>query len=101
MLFANKIKQLREERGLLQRQLAATLEIDTPMYSKIERGDRRAKREQVVIIPKLLQIDEKELLTLWLADQVAAVVANDKDIADKALKIAQQTVKQQSVSNKD
>ena len=44
MLFANKIKQLREERGLLQRHLAAALEIDTPMYSKIERGDRFAKR---------------------------------------------------------
>lgn len=48
MLFGNKIKELREEQGLLQRQLAAFLEIDTPMFSKIERGDRRAKREQVI-----------------------------------------------------
>ena len=31
MLFGNKIKELREEQGLLQRQLAAFLEIDTPM----------------------------------------------------------------------
>ncbi len=44
MLFGNKIKELREEQSLLQRQLAAFLEIDTPMFSKIERGDRRAKR---------------------------------------------------------
>ena len=43
MLFGNMIKELREEQGLLQRQLAAFLEIDTPMFSKIERGDRRAK----------------------------------------------------------
>jgi len=93
MLFANKIKQLREERGLLQRQLAATLEIDTPMYSKIERGDRRAKREQVVMIVKLYQTDEKELLTLWLADQVAAVVADEKDIADNALIIVKENIK--------
>ncbi|KAA6306327.1 hypothetical protein EZS27_042018 [termite gut metagenome] len=48
MLFGDRIKQLREEQQLLQRQLAATLEIDTPMYSKIERGDRRAKRKQVI-----------------------------------------------------
>lgn len=48
MLFGNKIKELREEQGLLQRQLAAFLEIDTPMFSKIERGDRIAKREQVI-----------------------------------------------------
>lgn len=39
MLFGNKIKELRDEQGLLQRQLAAFLEIDTPMFSKIERGD--------------------------------------------------------------
>ena len=42
MLLGKRIKELREEQGL---QLAAILEIDTPMFSKIERGDRRAKRE--------------------------------------------------------
>jgi transcriptional regulator with XRE-family HTH domain len=50
MLFANKIRQLREEKQLLQRQLSAALEIDTPMYSKIERGERRAKRGQVIFM---------------------------------------------------
>ena len=45
MLLGKRIKELREEQGLLQRQLAAILEIDTLMFSKIERGDRRAKRE--------------------------------------------------------
>lgn len=35
MLFAVKIRQLREEKQLLQRELASALEIDTPMYSKI------------------------------------------------------------------
>ena len=37
MLLGDKIKELREEHGVLQRQLAALLEIDTPMFSKIER----------------------------------------------------------------
>ena len=50
MLFSEKIKQLREEKRLLQRQLAAVLEIDTHLYSKIERGDCRSKREQVPIV---------------------------------------------------
>ena len=36
MLFGNSIKQLREEQGLLQRQLAVALGIDVPMFSKIE-----------------------------------------------------------------
>ena len=44
MLFAGKLRTLREKKHLLQRQLASALEIDTPMYSRIERGERRAKR---------------------------------------------------------
>ena len=48
MIFGRKIKELRDEQGVLQRQLAALLEIDTPMFSKIERGDRKEKREQVI-----------------------------------------------------
>lgn len=38
MLFANKIKALREKQQLLQHQMATGLEIDTPMLSKTERG---------------------------------------------------------------
>ena len=88
MLFANQIKKLREENNLLQRQLASALEIDTPMYSKIERGDRLAKREQVVIIAKFLSTDENELLTLWLADKVLDVLEGEKELGSKVLEIA-------------
>ena len=85
MLFANKIRRLREVRQLLQRQLAAALENDTPIYSKIERGDRPAKREQVIAIAKILTIDKNELLTLWLADKILDVIENEKELANKAL----------------
>lgn len=70
MNFPAKIKELRENKELLQRQLAASLEIDTPMYSKIERGERKAKREQVLILAKLLDADINELLTLWISDKI-------------------------------
>ena len=78
MLFGNKIKELREEQGLLQRQLAAFLEIDTPMFSKIERGDRRAKREQVIKLTEYLHQDKKEILTLWLADKFIDAVDDEQ-----------------------
>lgn len=94
MLFADKIRQLREEKQLLQRQLASALEIDTPMYSKIERGDRPAKREQVVTLAKILTTNETELLTLWLADKILGEIEAENELADKALKIAQQTLNQ-------
>ena len=93
MLFANKIKELREGKQLLQRHVSAALDMDNAMYCKIERGDRRAKREQIPMIAEILQTNVDELLVLWLADQLIATVADDKAIADKALKIAQQTMK--------
>jgi transcriptional regulator with XRE-family HTH domain len=93
MLFADRIKELREQKQMVQRQFAAALEIDTPMYSKIERGDRRAKREQISIIAKLLQTEENMLVTLWLADKIIAAIGNEKEVADKAFKIAQIHIK--------
>lgn len=82
MIFGKKIKELRERRGLLQRQLAAILEIDTPMFSKIERGERKAKREQVKLLSKELLISENELLTIWLADKVLDIL-NEEDRVNK------------------
>lgn len=93
MHFGERIRELRESQGLLQRQLAANLEIDTPMFSKIERGERKAKREQVLKIAGLLKTNEQELLALWLADQIKELVT-DEDQALQALKIAEQDINQ-------
>ncbi len=87
MKLGNRIKELRESQGLLQRQLSAQLEIDTPMFSKIERGERRAKRELVLKIAELLKADEQELLSLWLADQILEITT-DEEQALQALKMA-------------
>ena len=65
MLFGNKIRTLRDEQGVLQRQLAAYLEIDTPMFSKIERGDRRAKRSQVIMLAEYFHVDKKGSSEKW------------------------------------
>lgn len=82
MLFGNKIKELRDEQGVLQRQLAALLEIDTPMFSKIERGDRKAKREKLEKLAGYFHQDEKEMLTLWIADKFIDAV---KDVQEREL----------------
>ena len=88
MKFTERIKQLREEHQMPQRKLAAALDIDTATYCKIEKGERRAKAEQVVVIAELLETDKDELLVLWLADQVSTVVADEQKVADKALNMA-------------
>lgn len=93
MIFGRKIKELRDEQGVLQRQLAALLEIDTPMFSKIERGDRKAKREQVIKMAEYFHQDINEMLTLWLADKVLETVKNEDGIDLAAIKIAKEEIK--------
>ena len=95
MLFGKKIRELRDENGVLQRQLAALLEIDTPMFSKIERGDRRAKREQVMKLAEYFHQDEKEMLTLWLADKFIDAVKDEqeRDLCNDAIILAQKKIK--------
>ena len=89
MIFGKKIKELREERGLVQRQLSAALEIDTPMYSKIERGERKAKRSQIPIMAQMFEVDEKDLLTVWLADKVLDTVEGEEEVKHEAVAYAQ------------
>ncbi len=88
MLLGNKIKSLRDEQGILQRQVAAYLEIDTPMFRKIERGDRRAKRSQVPQLAKFFHVDEKELLTLWLANKVLDALKAEVELKLTAIETA-------------
>ena len=92
MLLGKRIKELRDENGVLQRQLAALLEIDTPMFSKIERGDRRAKRTQVVQLANYFNVDEKELLTLWVADKVLDALEDEDEFKHDAIKVAQDVI---------
>lgn len=92
ILFGHRLRSLRVERKMVQRELAEQLNIDTPMFSKIELGVRRAKRSQVVQLAKLLNVSEKELLTLWLADGVLNAVKDDRELGLAALKVAKKTI---------
>ncbi|WP_026726316.1 helix-turn-helix domain-containing protein [Flavobacterium sasangense] len=92
MNFGEHIKQLREQNQLLQRQVASVLEIDTAMLSKIERGERRAKREHIPLLANLLHSNEKELYTIWLADQVYDIIKEEENPTE-ILKVAEQEVK--------
>ena len=97
--FGEKIKQLREANHLLQRQVASQMGIDTPMLSKLERGDRKAKKEQVLLFAKILSGNEEELITLWLADQVVEVV-QDEYLGLRAMQVAEEEVKYNSKKRK-
>ena len=90
--FGDLIRNTREEKELLLRHIAAELDVDTALVSKIERGEKTAKREHVLALAQLYCIDPDELIALWLADQVYTLVA-DEEQALNALKVAEQEVK--------
>ena len=62
------------------------------MFSKIERGDRRAKRTQVIQIANYFNVDERELLTLWVADKVLDAVDDENELRSDAIKLAQSSI---------
>lgn len=75
--LGEKIRTIRETKNLLLRQVAAHLEIDTALISKIERGERRLTREQVIKLAKFYKVAEEDLLTLWLSDKLLDTIDND------------------------
>ncbi|MDF2380190.1 helix-turn-helix transcriptional regulator [Nostoc ellipsosporum NOK] len=92
MQFGEKIKFLRTRKKMLLRHVASALDIDTALLSKIERGVRVLKKEQIPLIAEVLHADEEELTTLWLADQVMNVLKDEK-LADEALKTVSKNIK--------
>jgi len=75
--LGEKIRTIRESKSLLLRQVAAYLEIDTALISKIERGERRLTRAQVIKLAKYYNVTDEELLTLWLSDKLLDTIEND------------------------
>jgi transcriptional regulator with XRE-family HTH domain len=83
-MLGEKLKELREAKGLVQRQVAAELEVDTAYISKMESNEKPVSRTHLKKLAELLGIDEEELLIVWLADKVYDMV-KDERLAIKAL----------------
>lgn len=89
--FGQKIRNLRESQELLLRHVAASIDIDQALLSKIERGERLATKNQVVALAIFFKIDKRELLILWLGEKIAYEI-KDEDIANDALKVAEEAI---------
>ena len=89
------LRQLREGRGLLLRQVAADLDMDTALLSKIERGDRSPKKEQLLKAASLFGIAYKDLLVIWLAEKVIQLL-EDEPLALEALDKCRDKFKQRN-----
>ncbi|HNV95389.1 MAG TPA: helix-turn-helix domain-containing protein [Bacteroidales bacterium] len=86
------IREKREKNGLLLRQISAQLNIDTAILSKIERGERKATREQITKLADILQLDKESLLIQYLSEIILCEI-QDEDLAIKVLRVAEKTIK--------
>lgn len=97
--FGERVRELREKQNLYLRQVAPLLEMDTAQLSKIEKGLRQLKREQLPLLADILKTDKEELLILWLADQLYDVV-KDEDVALKAMEAVEEVIINKKKSKK-
>ena len=67
-MLGGKLKNLPIARGLMQREVAAALEVDAAYISKMESNDKPVSRQNFKKISKMLGVSERELLIWWLAD---------------------------------
>ena len=96
--FGDLIRKTRERKEMLLRHIAAELDVDTALISKIERGEKTAKREHVLAFAKVLNINSEELIILWLADQVALLLESEEQVL-QVLKIVERDITNKNKSN--
>lgn len=77
-MLGAKLKELREINGYVQRQIAAELEVDTAYISKVENDEKPLSRIHLKKLSVLYKTNEKELLTLWMADKIIRLVDKEK-----------------------
>jgi transcriptional regulator with XRE-family HTH domain len=90
--FGNRIRMLREKQNLYLRHVAVLLKMDTAQLSKIENGQRLLNRKYIPALARILKANADELMTLWLADQIYAVVKNEK-LANEAIHLTEEKIK--------
>lgn len=92
--LADRLCVLRAGKRIQQKQLAEAIGVYPSMYSKIEKGNRRIKIEQLEIVSNILETDFNELHSSWLADKFNDVAAEtQKEVTKQAMTIVNSDLK--------
>ncbi len=87
-----KLRHLREEKKLPLRKVAALLDIDVAILSKMERGERRITKEVVLKLADVYDSNSDDLLVSFLSDKILYEI-QDEDLGIEALKVAEERAK--------
>jgi len=90
--IGEKLRHIREEKELPLRKVAALLDIDVAILSKMERGERRITKEVVLKLANIYGCDSDELMISFLSDKILYEI-QDEDLGIEALKVTEERVK--------
>lgn len=90
--IGEKLRALREGKGLPLRKVSALLDIDVAILSKMERGERKLSKDIVLKLAEIYEYNPDELLVLFLSDKIMSEI-QDEDLGLEALKVAEERVK--------
>lgn len=96
--IGEKLRQLREQNELPLRKVAALLDIDVAILSKMERGGRKLTKDVVLKLANIYKYDKDELLVLFLSDKIVYEL-KDEELSIDALKVAEEKIKYYRKSN--
>ena len=74
------------------RKVAALLDIAVAILSKMERGERKIKKEVVLKLADIYDYNADELLVSFLSDKILNEI-QDEDLGIEALKVAEERAK--------
>lgn len=90
--IGEKLRHIREEKELPLRKVAALLDIDVAILSKMERGERRITKEVVLKLADIYDYNADDLLISFLSDKILYEIQNE-DLGIEALKVAEERAK--------
>lgn len=90
--IGEKLRRIREEKELPLRKVAALLDIDVAILSKMERGERKITKEVVLKLADIYDYNTDELLVSFLSDKILYEI-QDEDLGIEALKVAEERAK--------
>lgn len=85
------VKSLREEKGLLLRQVAAKIDCDPALLSKIERSERMPTKDQVLRLAKFFSANKNEFLVAFWSDKLVYEVL-EEEVALEAMQVAEKKI---------
>ncbi len=86
------LRELREGKGLLLREVGAQLSIDPTILSKIEQDKRMPTKEQVKALSAFYKQQKIDVIIAWLSDKIFYEV-QDEDLALQAMQVAEEKIK--------